>query len=107
MGILRHRSMAALVCVGFAAPAGAQVLETVRVGTLVKNAHGTVTGMETGDIACYLVMKDDRGGMFKEMADFDLCKQRSKLLNRRVALKYTLQSVQSPECQGDPDCKKA
>src|SRR5690242_6208001 len=60
MGMLRHRSMMALLCVGFAAPAGAQPLETVKVGTLVKNAYGVVTAAETGDIACYLTMKDDR-----------------------------------------------
>ncbi len=85
--------------------AAAQTVETVRVGNETKRVHGTITEMVNGDIACYLTLKDDKGAAFKEMADFPICQQRA-LLNRRVALTYRTERVQSPECQGDETCKK-
>lgn len=84
-----------------------QTIETVKVGTQAKNAFGTITAMQNGDIACYLTLKDDSGKVFKEMADFAICQQQATLLNKRVALAYKLERTQSPECQGDPDCKKS
>lgn len=86
--------------------AEAQGGEKVRVGQQLKNAYGTLLGMESGDIACYLTLKDDRGGTFEEMADFDICEKRT-LLNKRVALKYELHRIQSPECQGSESCTKS
>lgn len=86
--------------------AAAQSGETVRVGQQVKNAHGIVTAMEAGDIACTLTLRDDHGATFKEMADFDVCDRRSMLLNRRVALRYAVQTIVSPDCQGNLDCRK-
>jgi len=83
----------------------AQGVETVKIGQQVKRAFGIVTGMNAGDTACYLKLKDNRGATFEEMAGFDFCEQRS-LVGKRVALSYILQSVMSPECQGDPACKK-
>ena len=83
----------------------AHAQETVKVGQDVKRAFGTVTAMNAGDTACYLELKDDRGGAFEEMARFEICEQPA-LLGKRVALTYVLQNVMSPDCQGDPACKK-
>ena len=49
-----------------AGTAAAQTVDTVRVGNETKRAFGTVTGMQAGDIACYLSLKDDKGAAFKE-----------------------------------------
>lgn len=88
-------------------PLAAAAQETVTVGGQTKHASGTITAMEDGDIACHLSLKDDRGAVFKEMADFEICAQKRALLGKRVALTYKPQRVQSPECQGNPDCKKS
>jgi hypothetical protein len=96
-------AIAAAVLAGTAA---AQTVETVRVGNQTKNAFGTILRLQAGDIACYVDLKDDKGATFREMADFEVCEQRS-LVNRRVALSYAQRRVQSPECQGDENCKKS
>ncbi len=80
---------------------------TVVVAGQVKNAAGTILRMENGDIACHLHLKDERGAEFTELGDFDLCTQEKQLVGRRVALTYRVGSVQSEECQGDPDCRKS
>jgi hypothetical protein len=89
-----------------AAKAGA-VPGTVVVGGETKRTTGTIVRMENGDIACYLHLKDERGADFTELGDFDLCLQEKRLVGRRVALTYQAGSVQSEECQGDPDCRKS
>jgi hypothetical protein len=63
-----------------------------------------VTGLEAGDVACYLSLKDDRGAAFQEMADFSICEQES-LVGKRVTLTYKLEKVLADSCQGDPACK--
>jgi hypothetical protein len=101
------RLVAFLCVLFFSFGAAAQTGDTVRVGQQVKNAYGIVVGMESGDIACTLTLRDDHGATFKEMAEFDVCERRSMLLNRRVALKYAMQTVTSPDCQRDPGCRKS
>ncbi len=96
--------LAALVA--WPSAAGAQDVPTVKVGQATKKTVGTVTALTNGDIACYLTLKDDRGVVFEEMADFDICDQKPSIKGKRVTLTYALQKVQSDECQGDPDCKK-
>ena len=86
-------------------PALANAQDTVKVGQDTKRAFGTITSMNGGDTACYLKLKDDRGAVFEEMARFEICEQRT-LLGKRVALTYAQQTVMSPDCQGDPACKK-
>ena len=86
-------------------PVSGHAQDTVKVGQETKRAMGTITAMNAGDIACYLTLRDDKGARFEEMADFEICQQRA-LLNKRVALSYRPQSVMSPDCQGDPACKK-
>ncbi len=86
-------------------PAVADAQDTVKVGQDTKRAFGTITSLNAGDAACYLGLKDDRGVAFQEMARFEICEQRA-LLGKRVALTYVQQTVMSPDCQGDPACKK-
>ena len=71
-----------------------------------KKTAGVIVAMESGDVACYLKLKDDRGGTFSEMAKFEIC-EKTSLIGKRVALTYELARVMSEECQGNPDCKKS
>ena len=86
--------------------AGAQDVPTVKIGQTTKKTVGTVTATNSGDVACYITLKDDRGVVFEEMAAFEICDQKPPLKGKRVTLGYTLQKVMSDECQGNPDCKK-
>lgn len=86
-------------------PAPASAQDPVKVGQETKRAFGTITSLNAGDTACYLKLKDDRGVIFEEMARFEICEQRA-LLGKRVALTYAQQNVMSPDCQGDPACRK-
>jgi hypothetical protein len=70
-----------------------------------KPTTATILKLQSGDIACYVDLRDDAGKTHREMAEFEICEQKS-LLNKRVNLTYRQQRVQSDECQGDPDCKK-
>ncbi|MFM8900530.1 MAG: hypothetical protein ACKOF9_11375 [Burkholderiales bacterium] len=79
---------------------------TVKVGNFNKRAVGTVTGINPGDVACYLSLKDDQGQTFEELADFALCEKPKAYLGKRVGLTYTLGSVMAESCQGDTSCKK-
>lgn len=86
--------------------ASAQDVPTVKIGQATKKTVGTVTALTSGDVACYLTLKDDRGAIFEEMADFDICNQKPPIKGKRVTLTYALQKVQSDECAGDPNCRK-
>lgn len=79
--------------------------DTVTIGKQTKKTIGVVKSLESGDVACYLSLVDDRGVAFDEMADFEICEQTS-LIGKRVLLKYELANVMSDECEGDPDCTK-
>ncbi len=86
-------------------PAIAQ--DTVSVGGMTKHAFGIPVSFENGDTFCLIRFEDDRGRPFREPADFDLCAQEKSLKGKRLALTYKATRVQSPSCQGDPDCKKS
>lgn len=98
------RVLVVSLALGLAAPATAQ--DGVKVGNETKRASGTVVSMTAGDTACHLKLKDDRGTAFDEMADFAICENKS-LVGKRVSLAYALRQVMSPDCQGNPDCKKS
>lgn len=104
----KHSTGIVLLAMLLASPlvAQAQEVPTVKVGQATKKTVGTVTATNSGDIACYLTLKDDRGVVFEEMADFEICDQKPPLKGKRVTLTYSLQKVMSDECQGDPACKK-
>ncbi|MCB1327367.1 MAG: hypothetical protein H7A21_14670 [Spirochaetales bacterium] len=63
---------------------------------------GTVRGLESGDIACYVQMQLQNGQQTTMLADFELCDP--AWIGKRVRFTTTESSVQSPECQGDPEC---
>lgn len=88
-----------------ACPAIAQ--ETVTVGNQRKRAFGTPTAFQSGDTACSVTLKDDRGVAFDELADFDLCARADALKGKRLALTYKTARVMAAACQGDLDCKKS
>ena len=87
--------------------ASAQDVPTIKIGQITKKTVGTVMATNSGDVACYLTLKDDRGVVFEEMAKFEICDQKPPLKGKRVSLTYALQSVMADECQGNPDCKKS
>ncbi len=88
-----------------ALPAAAE--DTVSIGNMTKHAFGTPVSFQDGDRACLITFEDDRGRAFRELADFELCAQEKSLKGKRLALTYKATRVQSPSCQGDPDCKKS
>jgi hypothetical protein len=88
-----------------ALPAVAQ--DTVSIGSMTKNAFGTPVSFLSGDTACLIMFEDDRGRAFHEPATFELCAQEKSLKGKRLALTYRATRIQSPSCQGDPDCKKS
>lgn len=90
-----------------APPAPSPMPATVLVGGQSKRTSGTLVRTENGDIACYLHFTDERGKAFMEMGDFDLCVQERRLVGRLLALTWRVESVQSEECQGAPDCRKS
>lgn len=77
------------------------------VGGERKPAFGTPVAFQSGDIACYVTLKDDKGTTFNSAADFELCRQEKVLKGRRVALSYKPVQVQAASCQGDPNCRKS
>lgn len=81
--------------------------DTVQIGGETKFATGRVTGVEAGDVACYLTLEDADGESFTEMAAFEICEQQAELVGQRVALSYAMENVLAAECQGDVDCGKS
>ena len=67
---------------------------------------------EIGDLArprsghCYLTLKDEKGAEFIEIGKFEICTQKPPLKGKRVALAYSLETIQATTCYGDPKCKK-
>lgn len=101
---LRFRTKVLAGALFVSLPVAAQ--DTVGIGNMTKNAFGTPVSFQNGDRGCLITFEDDRGRPFRELADFDLCAQEKALKGKRLALTYTATRVQSPSCQGDPDCKK-
>jgi hypothetical protein len=85
--------------------AAAPSVDTVKVGKETKKTIGVVMEAVSGDVACYVKLKDLRGVVFDEMAVFEICEQ-PKLVGKRVMLTYKLEKVLADECGGDPECKK-
>lgn len=72
--------LTALFAVAFAHSAAvAQDIETVEVGPFTKKTLGTGTNINSGNVACTLTLWDDRGAVFRERADFDICGQKPPL----------------------------
>lgn len=80
------------------------VSNTVKIGNETKQTSGLLTALQSGDVACYLTLKDDKGKEFTEMALFEICDM-TKLVGKRLRLSYRIESVIADSCQGDPECK--
>lgn len=89
----------------FAWPAIAQ--DTVSIGNVTKHGFGMPVSFQNGDTSCLIIFEDDRGRPFTELADFEICAQEKALKGKRLALTYKATRIQSPDCKGDPDCKKS
>ena len=85
------------------APARAVNAE-VSQGAQRKLAQGRVIGLDNGDTACHIKLADTEGRVHHELADFALCEEPEKLLNRQVTLSYTTVTVPSAACQGNTRC---
>lgn len=90
----------------FSSNAMAQNVDTVMIGKVSKKSIGTITSMNSGDVACYVTLKDDKGVKFEEMADFDICEREKSLKGKRLQLTYAQANVMAQSCQGNVDCKK-
>lgn len=66
--------------------------------------NGTVLKMTNGDIACYIELRDVGGRKHTLSADFSLCEQPEKFLNRRVRLTYERAKVS--DCESAEPCGK-
>lgn len=69
----------------------------------------TLTELQNGDIACYVVLKDGAGVETTIPGDFELCAgaghDATSLIGKSVVITTSKESVQAASCQGDPDCK--
>ena len=77
---------------------------TVKIANETKQTSGLLTALESGDVACYLTLKDGKGKEFTEMASFEICEM-TQLVGKRLRLSYRIESVIADSCQGDPACK--
>lgn len=84
--------------------AATAVPDRVKIGNETKNTSGVLIGLQSGDVACYLTLKDQKGKEFTELATFELCEM-TQLVGKRVRLSYRIESVLADSCQGDPECK--
>ena len=89
-----------------AAPAINYKEGVIKVGGEMKQSLGIVTDVDKGDNGCYLTLKDEKGNEFIEVGKFDICTQKPPLKGKRVALAYSLETIQATTCYGDPKCKK-
>ena len=78
----------------------------IKIGSEFKKSIGVVTDVDKGDNGCYLTLKDDKGLEFIEVGKFEICTQKPPLKGKRVALAYSIETIQAASCYGDPKCKK-
>jgi hypothetical protein len=99
----KTRLAAAKLFFDVATKAGKQV-PPQHAGQAAKQTIGTITGLQSGDVACYVSLKDDQGVAFEELAEFEIC-ENTKLLKQRVRLSYVNGTVMADSCQGDVACR--
>ena len=80
------------------------VSSTVKIGNETKKTIAMLTELQSGDVACYLTLKDNKGKEFTELAAFEICEM-TQLVGKTVRLSYRIESVIADSCQGDPECK--
>jgi hypothetical protein len=65
---------------------------------------GTVLKMTNGDISCYIELRDVGGRIRTLGADFNVCENPDKFLNRRVKLTY--ERIKVSDCESAEPCGK-
>ena len=80
------------------------VSDSVKIGNETKKSTGLLTALQSGDVACYLTLKDKNGTAFTEMAIFEICEMQ-KMVGKRVRLSYRIESVIADSCQGNSECQ--
>lgn len=78
----------------------------VKIGNENKRTVGTVVDTDTGDLACYLTLKDGKGSEFIEAGKAEFCTQKPPLKGKEVRLTYKLETLPASSCNGDPKCTK-
>lgn len=81
------------------------VSDSVKIGNEIKKTTGLLTALQSGDVACYLTLNDEKGKEFTEMAVFEMCEM-PELVGKQVRLSYRIESVIADSCQGNPECKE-
>lgn len=64
----------------------------------------TVTGLESGDVACYVTLDYGNGKTEMKTAAFDICDQPIK--GKKITFKMEKGQVLADSCQGDPECSE-
>ncbi len=68
----------------------------------------TLVRLESGDAACYVVVRNAAGAEESLPGDFELCpgggKDASKHVGKEVELETRKEKMQAPSCQGNPEC---
>ena len=62
----------------------------------------TVLSVQQGDIACYLDLRAAGGKRISMKGSFEICDER--WVGKRVLIRTDRVNVQSPKCEGDPEC---
>ncbi len=78
----------------------------IKVGEELKQTSGKVTDVDKGDNGCYLTLVNEKKVEFIEVGKFELCSQKAAIKGKKVALAYSLETIQAASCYGDPKCKK-
>ncbi|MBF0137066.1 MAG: hypothetical protein H7833_06615 [Magnetococcus sp. DMHC-1] len=84
--------------------------DMVEVGGVTKKSSGMLISAISGDVACYLEMKDSTGKTFTEMAVFEICdrfESDKNSIGKVVKLTYRVEKVLADACNGNPECNKS
>ena len=65
--------------------------------------RAVATDIESGDRACYVMLREDSGAATTVTADYSVCNS-DVIIGRRVQLEYEPGTVMAESCGGDPDC---
>ncbi|MGB3542600.1 hypothetical protein [Rubrivirga sp.] len=75
----------------------------IEVAGMSVPTRALATDMESGDRACYVMLREDGGAATTVMADYSVCDS-DVIIGRRVQLDYEPGNVIAESCEGDPDC---
>lgn len=77
----------------------------VRAQNLQLPSIAKVTGINQGDLACYVDLVDDNGRKYEGIyATFEICEQPESFLNEKVKLSYREERFN--DCESDQPCGK-